>query len=425
MLDIKQIRDNTAKIRAALGRRGGNFYLDELLTHDASRRQLIGDIETLRRLRNELSQKICRIQKEGLDAAQLKSEVEESKTELKEKEQFLISVEQKIEDAVLRIPNIPDESTPDGADASANPVVREAGDRKSPGDSVKPHWEVGEALGILDFAAAAKISGSRFTVLKNRGAALERAIISFMLDLHISRGYTEIMAPYLVNRKTMQGTGQLPKFESEVFRCSDDDLYLIPTAEVSVTNIHREEIIPEQELPKKYASYSACFRREAGSHGQDTRGLIRNHQFNKIELIKFAAPWTSDAEHETLLADAEEVLKVLNIPYRVVLLCAGDLGFAAAKTYDIEVWMPGEKRWREISSVSNFRDFQARRMKIKYRPKPANGKIEKPGLLHTLNASGLAVGRTFAAILENYQNPDGTLTVPECLRKYTGFDKIG
>lgn len=425
MLDIKQIRENTAGIRAALGRRRGDFYLDELLTHDESRRALIGEIETLRRRRNELSEAIGRSQKEGGDASSMKSEVEADKTELKEKEQFLISIEQKIEDALLRIPNIPDDSTPDGADASFNPVVREVGERKSSGDSLKPHWELGESLGILDFAAAAKISGSRFTVLKKEGAALERALISFMLDLHISRGYSEISAPYLVNKKTMRGTGQLPKFESEVFRCADDDLYLIPTAEVSIANIHREEIIPEQELPKKYVSYSACFRREAGSHGQDTKGLIRNHQFNKIELVKFAVPWTSVQEHETLLADAEEALKVLKIPYRVVLLCAGDLGFAAAKTYDIEVWMPGEKRWREISSVSNCRDFQARRMKIKYRPKPANGKTEKPDLLHTLNASGLAVGRTFAAILENYQNPDGTLTIPECLRKYTRFDKIG
>jgi len=430
MLDIKAIRENPSKILQALKRRNGDFYLDEVLKLDASRRALLAEIESLRRKRNELSSKIGEILKSSGDKKNnipdetLKKEVEETKVALKEKEQFLIAVEQKIEDAVLRIPNLPDESVPDGKDATSNTLVREVGERKPSGDGIRPHWEIGESLGILDFERAAKISGSRFAILKGKGAALERAIISFMLELHISRGYSEVFAPYLVNRKSMQGTGQLPKFESELFRCADDDYYLIPTAEVSVTNIHRDEIIPEQDLPRKYVSYSACFRREAGSYGQDTRGLIRNHQFNKIELVKFAAPWQSSEEHESLLADAEEVLKRLGLSYRVMLLCAGDMGFAAAKTYDLEVWMPGEKRWREISSVSNFKDFQARRLNIKYRPKNPVSKSDKPDLIHTLNGSGLAVGRTFAAILENYQNPDGSVTIPEVLRRYTGFDKI-
>ncbi len=424
MLDLKTIRENSDRVLNALSRRNGNFYLSELLKHDATRRELLSEIETLRRKRNELSQKIGALVKSGSPTDDLKKEVEEAKNILKEKEQFLIAIEQKIEDDLLRIPNLPDETVPDGKDASSNVILREVGDRKPSGDNVKPHWEIGEALGILDFETAAKISGSRFALLKEKGAALERAIISFMLDVHIERGYKEVFAPYLVNKKSMQGTGQLPKFETELFRCADDDYYLIPTAEVSVTNIHRDEIIPEQDLPIKYVSYSACFRREAGSYGQDTKGLIRNHQFNKIELVKFVAPWQSGEEHESLLLDAEEILKRLGLSYRVMLLCAGDMGFAAAKTYDLEVWMPGEKRWREISSVSNFKDFQARRLNIKYRPKNGGDKPAKPDLLHTLNGSGLAVGRTFAAILENYQNPDGSVTIPEVLRRYTGFDKI-
>jgi seryl-tRNA synthetase len=297
--------------------------------------------------------------------------------------------------------------------------VREHGTVTVPDFTPKTHWEIGENLGILDFETAAKISGARFALLKGAGCVLERAIISFFLDQHTSRGYNEVLAPFLVNRESMQGTGQLPKFEEELFKCKDDELYLIPTAEVSVTNIHRGATFEEKQLPIKYVSYSACFRREAGSYGKDTRGLIRNHQFNKVELVKFVKPEDSAAEHETLTNDAEEVLKKLGLAYRVVDLCTGDLGFSAARTYDLEVWMRGEKRWREISSCSNFKDFQARRMNIKVR-RPNKNK----DFVHTINGSGVAVGRTFAAILENYQQKDGSLVIPEVLRQYTKFDKI-
>jgi seryl-tRNA synthetase len=290
---------------------------------------------------------------------------------------------------------------------------------QKPDFEAKPHWEIGEKLGILDFSAAAKLSGSRFSLLKGFGCVLERALINFMVDLHRSRGYTEVFTPFLVTRETLRGTGQLPKFEEEVFRCRDDELYLIPTAEVPVTNIHRDEFLDEKDLPKKYVSFSSCFRREAGSYGKDTKGLIRNHQFNKVELVKISRPEESDRELEGMLTDAEEVLKQLKIPYRILELCTGDIGFSAAKTYDLEVWMPGEKKFREISSCSNCRDFQARRMniKIKYKDK-------KKVLAHTLNGSGLAVGRTFAAILENFQQKDGSVTVPEVLRPYTKIDVI-
>lgn len=418
MIDIKLVRENPQRIKETLLRRGGVYFLDDLLKLDEDRRKLLVEIESLRRRRNELSEDIGVEQKEGKDVTNKKKTVEEIKETIKEKEHYLISIEQKTEDILLRIPNLPDDTVPIGKDASANLTVRECPIPEKKYE-IQPHWVAGERLNILDFQTAAKISGSRFAVLKNAGAKLERALIDFMLDVHISRGYSEIFAPYLVNKKSIQGTGQLPKFESEVFKCSEDELYLIPTAEVSITNVHRDEIIPDSELPKKYVSYSACFRREAGSYGKDVKGLIRNHQFNKIELVKFVRPDKSAEEHETLLADAIEILNLLELPYRVIELCTGDLGFSAAKTYDLEVWMPGEKKWREVSSVSNFKDFQARRMNIKV--KTADGKKD---FVHTLNASGVAVGRSFAAILENYQNQDGSVTVPVALRKYTGFDII-
>ncbi len=418
MIDIKLLRENPQKIKERLFKRGGNYFLDDLLKLDEEKRQLLVEIEGLRRKRNELSETIGDLQKAGNSAALSKKEVEDIRNSIREKEHFLLSLDNQIENILLRIPNIPDETVPDGKDSQSNRIEMES-EIPQKNFEVLPHWVVGETLGILDFETAAKISGSRFAVLKNLGAKLERALIDFMLDVHVSRGYSEIFAPYLVNKKSVQGTGQLPKFESEVFKCSQDELYLIPTAEVSITNIHRDEIIPESEFPKKYVSYSACFRREAGSYGKDVKGLIRNHQFNKIELVKFVSPFKSTAEHETLLSDAQEVLKILQLPYRAVELCAGDLGFSAAKTYDLEIWMPGEKRWREVSSVSNFKDFQSRRLNIKMRDSEG-----KKLLVHTLNASGVAVGRTFAALLENYQNKDGSITIPEALRKYTRFDII-
>lgn len=424
MIDIKLLRENPEKLKNALLKRGGNYALDELLKLDESKRELLTELESLRRERNKLSDEIGVEQKSGRDVTDKKARVEEIKNLIREKEHFLLSLEQQIEDMLLRVPNIPDESVPLGQDATFNEVIKEVPvEIELPSNScaggVKPHWEIGRQLDILDFEYASKVSGSRFALLKGKGAKLERALIDFMLDIHISRGYVEVFTPYLVNKKSIQGTGQLPKFESEVFKCSQDELYLIPTAEVSVTNIHRDELLLESELPKKYVSYSACFRREAGSYGQDTKGLIRNHQFNKVELVKFVVPSKSSEELESLLNDAQEVLKLLKLPYRIVELCCGELGFSAAKTYDLEVWMPGEKRWREVSSVSNFKDFQARRMNIKV--KYSNGKKE---FLHTLNASGVAIGRTFGAILENYQNSDGEVVIPDVLRKYTGFDII-
>lgn len=420
MLDIKLIRENPDAVKAELEKRGQEVMFGELLEWDEERRQLAAKIEAMREKRNKEAEEVGRAKKEGKEPpAALVAEMDALREEIKEKERGLSAFEQKIEDFLLRIPNIPDASVPVGKSSQQNRVAREHGAIQLPDFTPKPHWEVGEKLGILDFETASKISGARFALLKGRGCVLERAIISFFLDTHISRGYSEVLAPYLVNRESMQGTGQLPKFEEDLFRCRDDEYYLIPTAEVSVTNIHRGDMLDEKRLPAKYVSYSACFRREAGSYGKDTKGLIRNHQFNKVELVKFVKAEDSSAELESLTNDAEEVLKKLGLVYRVVELCTGDIGFSAAKTYDLEVWMPGEKRWREISSCSNFKDFQARRMNIKVRRENKNKE-----LVHTLNGSGVAVGRTFAAILENYQQKDGSLVIPEALRTYTKFDRI-
>jgi seryl-tRNA synthetase len=346
--------------------------------------------------------------------------VDTKKGEIKSLEAKLADIEPKFNDLLLRLNNIPDPSVPVGASADDNKVVREVGKVTKPAFKPKSHLEIGEALGILDFKAGAKLSGSGFPVLRGAGAALERALISFMLDVHTKEhGYTEIFAPYLVTPQSMQGTGQLPRFEEELFRVERDNLYLIPTAEVSVTNLHRDDVLDEKELPKKYVCYSACFRREAGSYGQDTKGLIRNHQFNKVELVQFVKSEDSLETLELLTASAEKILYKLKIPYRVVALCTGDLGFAAAKTYDLEVWFPSENRYREISSCSTFTDFQARRMNIKF--KRADGKKD---LVHTLNGSGVAIGRAFAAILENYQQPDGSVLAPDVLKPYLPFDRI-
>lgn len=425
MLDIKLIRENPEEVEKLLNRRGQKIKLDELVSLDKERRKLIVEIDAHREKRNVTSEKISRFKHEkkafssDKHMEQCIEEMDSVRKSIKDKEKALLDIDLKIKELILKLPNIPDDSVPRGESEKDNKVVRQTGDIPGFDFEVKPHWDTGERLGLLDFAAASKISGSRFVLLRGIGCKLERMLINFMVELHLKRGYTEVLAPYLVNRESATGTGQLPKFEEELFKCQEDGLYLIPTAEVSVTNIHSDEILEESQLPKKYVSYSACFRREAGSYGKDTRGLIRNHQFNKVELVKFVKPEESAEEHEKLTLDAEEVLKQLGLTYRVVELCTADLGFGAAKTYDLEVWMPGEKRWREISSCSNYKDFQARRMNTKF--KRLNG--EKL-YCHTINGSGVAVGRVFAAILENYQNPDGSIKVPAAIRDYMGTDII-
>ncbi|MDD5021748.1 MAG: serine--tRNA ligase [Endomicrobiaceae bacterium] len=421
MLDIKLFRENLEFVQNGLKKRGFNTDFETLINLDNDRRKLIVEIEQARLRRNTDSEMIGKLKREGKEPdATLLEELDQFRVRIQENERYLLNIENQIEDILMRIPNIPDETIPIGKDAKDNVVVRTAGEIPKFSFKPKHHWEIGEKLGILDFETASKISGSRFALLKNEGCALERAIISFFLDTHKQKGYQEIMAPYLVNKASMKGTGQLPKFEEELFKCSEDELYLIPTAEVSVTNMHRDEVLDENTLTRKYVSYSACFRREAGSYGKDTKGLIRNHQFNKVELVKFAKPEDSATELEALTADAENVLQLLKIPYRVLALCSGDIGFSSSKTYDLEAWMSGEGTYREISSCSNFKDFQARRMNIKF--KSASSK--KRDFVHTLNGSGVAVGRTFATILENYQQEDGSVVIPEVLRKYTGFDII-
>ena len=355
------------------------------------------------------------------ERAELRGLSKELKEGAKEVEARLKQIEAELAQILLMVPNLPHASVPDGRSSADNPVVRTLGEKPAFSFKPKPHWELGEALGILDFARAAKVSGARFAVYRGLGAKLERALVSFMLDTHTARGYTEILPPYLVSRASMTGTGQLPKFEDDSFKTQGDpELFLIPTAEVPVTNLHRDEILEGDQLPLKYCAYTPCFRREAGSYGKDTRGLIRQHQFQKVELVKLCRPERSYEEHEALTADAEEILKRLELPYRVVSLCGGDLGFAAAKCYDLEVWLPGQEAYREISSCSNFEDFQARRAQIRFRSAPG----EKPQLLHTINGSGLAVGRTVVAILENFQDADGSVRVPEALRPYLGVDVI-
>ena len=389
--------------------------VDHFLSIDEEWRKLTTQIDELNAKRNALSGEIAELKKNKKDASAILTETKtlSEKIKLLEAEQKLI--EDKLNAVALEIPNLPHMSVPIGIDTRDNLEIRSWGEKRKFDFKPLPHDEIGKKLGILNFEGAAKISGSRFVVYKGKGAALERALINFMLDLHIKEnGYTEVITPVMVKPSSMQGTGQLPKFEEEMFRCRDDELYLIPTAEVSVTNLHREEIMAPGLLPIKYAAYTPCFRREAGSYGKDVKGIIRQHQFNKVELVKFVEPDKSYAELEALTQDAEKVLQKLGLPYRVVELCTGDLGFAAAKTYDIEVWFPSENQYREISSCSNFESFQARRANIRYRP----SKDAKPEFVHTLNGSGLAVGRCFAAILENYQQKDGSITIPEALRPY-------
>lgn len=427
MLDIKLIRSNPEKARAAIQDRGGRYLpaLEKVLELDGAYRAILAETEAMRSKRNEVSKKIqeFKIAKKEAEAAAVMAEANAIKETIKAKEERLAAVEKEMGGLLLSVPNLPDAGVHKGLRPEDNKLVYEDPVPK-PSFAFKPldHHDIGQKLGILDFEAAGRLSGSRFALLKGQGAKLERAIIQLMLDLHtLEGGYTEILPPFLVTAETMTGTGQLPKFEEELYKvASEPPLYLIPTAEVPLTNLCRGETFKEEALPLKYTAYTACFRQEAGSYGKDTRGLIRNHQFNKVELVWVTKPEDSMAALETLRADAEKVLKVLKIPYRVLGLCTGDLGFSAAKTYDLEVWMPGEAKYREISSCSNCTDFQARR--INARLKRTGGKGTE--LVHTLNGSGLAVGRTFAAILENYQCEDGSVTVPEALRKYMGADKI-
>jgi len=421
MLYLKFVRENPEKVREAMELKGEWADLDQLMELDRERRDLLQKVEDLRQLRNRVSKEIGRAGA-GAEMAQKKEEMRRVSEEIKTLEQQLRDIDSGMEQILLCIPNLPDPAVPPGKDEEDNVEVRTWGTPPSFAFSPRPHWEIGEMLDILDFPRAGKITGTRFALYRGAGARLERALISFMLDLHtMQHGYREIFPPFLVNTASMTGTGQLPKFAEDAFRVEGTDYYLIPTAEVPVTNLHRDEILDGDELPLYYVAYSACFRAEAGAHGRDTRGLIRQHQFNKVELVKFVKPEESMEELEKLVADAEKVLQLLGLPYRVVLICSGDLGFSAAKKYDLEVWMPAADRYREVSSCSNFLDFQARRAGIRYRPAPG----QKTSFVHTLNGSGLAIGRTVAAILENFQQEDGSVLIPEVLRPYMGgLDKI-
>ena len=421
MLDIKRIRKNPEELIAAMkARRNKGADVTELLQLDEKRRVLIQKSEALKAKRNEVSAQIPKLKKSGEDVSALLAEMKQVADEIKALDTKLSEIDEKLNELLMSVPNIPHKSVPIGADDTDNVEIRRYGKPTEFDFEPKAHWDIGEDLKILDFAAAGKITGARFTVYRGLGARLERAIISYFLDAHTRNGYTEIFPPYMVNRASMTGTGQLPKFEEDAFKVANTDYFLIPTAEVPVTNLHRGEILSAEDLPIKYCAYSACFRSEAGSAGRDTRGLIRQHQFNKVELVKFTTPETSYDELEKLTNDAESVLQGLGLPYRVVVLSTGDVGFSSAKTYDIEVWMPSYGRYVEISSCSNFEDFQARRAQIRFRRETKG----KPELVHTLNGSGVAIGRTVAAILENYQNADGTVRVPEVLQPYMHCDII-
>lgn len=420
MLDIKLIRNDKENVKNGLKKRHGEFPIDEIIKLDEERRTIITNVEAKKAEQNQVSKSIGQLKKEGKDLGPIFAKMKDLSNEIKEEDEKLRKLEAEIEKKLLYIPNVPDESVPEGLDDSDNVEIRKFGEPRKFDFEPKAHWDLGVDLGILDFERASKVSGARFSIFKGLGAKLERSIYTFMLDTHTGDGkYTELSVPYLVNRSAMTGTGQLPKFEEDAFHIPSKDFFLVPTAEVPVTNFRKDEIIANEELPLYYTAYTACFRQEAGSAGRDTRGLIRNHQFDKVELVKLVKPEESFEELEKLTADAEKILQLLEIPYRVVLLSSGDLGFSSTKTYDIEVWMPSYGRYVEISSCSNFGDFQARRANLKYRDE--DGKVR---LLHTLNGSGLAVGRTFAAILENYQNEDGTVTIPEVLKHYMRVDKI-
>ncbi|OUS74411.1 serine--tRNA ligase [Paenibacillus sp. MY03] len=418
MLDVKILRSDLAKVEQALKNRGASLELVAGFTElDVKRREMIGETEQLKNRRNVVSAEVAKLKKSGGDAEALILEMREVGDRIKAIDEELREMDSAVEEILLNIPNIPHESVPVGASEEENVEVRRIGDLPSFGFEPKAHYDIAADLGILDFERAGKVTGSRFTFYRGLGARLERALISFMMDLHSDQhGYEEVLPPYIVNRDSLIGTGQLPKFEEDLFKIKDTEYYLIPTAEVPVTNIHRDEILDIQDLPKNFVAYSACFRSEAGAAGRDTRGLIRQHQFNKVELVKLVKPEDSYDELEKLTNEAEKVLQLLGLPYRVLTLCSGDMGFTSAKTYDLEVWIPSANTYREISSCSNFEDFQARRAAIRFRREPKS----KPEFVHTLNGSGLAVGRTVAALLENYQQADGSVAIPEVLRPYMG-----
>ena len=422
MLDLKFIRENLNVVREATKNKGEKADVDLLLSLDEKRRSLLMQADELKHQRNVVSEKIARMKKEQQDANQEIENMRKVSDQIDALDDELRQLEEKINDLLLTIPNIPHPSVPIGLDEDSNVVIREWGEPPSFDFEPRPHWELGQMLGILDLPKAAKVAGSGFLVLTGKGARLQRALINFMLDLHTKKhNYKEILPPFMANRVSMTGTGQLPKLEYDMYLCEKDDLFLIPTAEVPVTNLHREDNLKEEDLPIYYTAYTACFRREAGTYGKDTRGMIRVHQFDKVEMVKFVKPETSYDELESLLVDAEEVLKLLNLPYRVRVLCTGDLSFAAAKCYDIEAWAAGLGNYQEVSSCSNYEDFQARRMKVRFRPK-GGGKLQ---YVHTLNGSGVALPRIMIALLENYQTEQGTVIIPEVLRPYMdGMEEI-
>lgn len=443
MLDLGFVRGNLEFVEEKLRARGADpaALLGDFRALDQSRRQAITEVEQLKARRNELSQKVGALKKAGQDAAAVMEETRALKDKLDELDRTAASLDEQMRFALASVPNLTRDEVPTGSSEADNIVVKSWGDKRTFDFEPRPHWEIGESLGILDLERAAKLSGARFAVYMGAGARLERALISFMLDMHTQRhGYKEILPPFMVNSKSLFGTGQLPKFADDLFRCSDadaesaargsfldNDHWLIPTAEVPVTNLYRDEVLDEARLPISLTAYTPCFRAEAGAAGKDTRGIIRQHQFQKVELVKFTRPEESDAGHERLTRDAEEILEALNLPYRRVLLCTGDTGFSSAKTYDLEVWLPGQQLYREISSCSNFGAFQARRASIRYRPSAGlqGGAKAKLEFLHTLNGSGLAVGRTWLAILENYQQADGSVLIPDALKSYMGgLDRI-
>jgi len=423
VLEIKFIRQNVELVEASLRKRGQAYDLRGFLDCDAKRRAILLEAEELKHKRNTVSGRIARMNKDQQEASELIAEMREVSQRIKALDEALSEHAQTLHSILMELPNLPHDSVPTGKDSEDNVVIKTVGDRRSFNFEPLPHWEIGERLGILDFERAAKIAGARFALYMGLGARLERALINFMLDVQTKEnGYLEVLPPFMTNRTSTTATGQLPKFEDDLFKVEGWDYYLVPTAEVPVTNIHQNEILDERDLPLLYTAYTPCFRSEAGSYGKDTRGLIRQHQFNKVELVRFTTPENSYEELETLLAHAEMILQRLELPYQVVVLCTGDMGFAAAKTYDIEVWMSGQQKYREISSCTNFEDFQARRGSIRFRRQGKKG----TELVHTLNGSGLAVGRTVVALLEHYQQEDGSVVIPEALREYMdGIERIG
>ena len=420
MLDLKFMRENREQVEKWLKQRGSDLTLDEFAKLDEERRVILGEVEALKNKRNNESAEIARLKKAKEDASELIKAMGEVSAKIKELDEKLAEVDEKIKYIQMTIPNKLSETTPIGKDEDENIEIRRWGEPRKFDFEPKSHWEIGEKLGILDFERGAKLSGSRFVLYRGGAARVERALINFMLDLHTEKhGYTEHITPFLVNREICEGTGQLPKFEEDMYR-TDDDMFLISTSEITMTNIHRKEILDEKDLPKYYTAYSPCFRREAGSYGKDVKGIIRVHQFNKVEMVKLATPETSYDELEKMVDNAEDVLRILGLPYRVIALCSGDIGFGSAKTYDVDVWLHSQNKYREISSCSNCEDFQARRMGLKYRPNGSN----KSEFVHTLNGSGLAVGRTLVAIMENYQQEDGSFLIPDALVPYMNGVKV-